>query len=213
MVKGFFDQLGCQESKVYDVGITEWGQQGNPVVYAKCDEGAEKTLVIYWMYDTMPVTQPDLWKAPPFEGRLVEQAPFKKVLIGRGATNSKGPQMVRVERADVHQGGDRQAAGEHHLRRGRRRGAHVDGSRTFVQGAPRALQGRRRDVSLRRPGRPGRWLGRFVLRRADDQRREVGARTELQRYPRRQQAHGRQRRPGVTSRCCRRSSTRTPTRC
>ena len=94
MVKGYFDQLGCQETKVYDVGITEWGQQGNPVVYAKCDEGAEKTLVVYWMYDTMPVTQPDLWKAPPFEGRLVEQAPYKKVLIGRGATNSKGPQMA-----------------------------------------------------------------------------------------------------------------------
>ena len=55
-----------------------------------------ETLVIYWMYDTMPVTQPDPWKAPPFEGRLVEQAPFKKVLIGRGATNSKGPQMVQL---------------------------------------------------------------------------------------------------------------------
>ncbi len=95
MVKGFFEQLGCQESRVYDVGTTEWGSQGNPVVYAKCDEGAEKTLVIYWMYDTMPVTQPDVWIAPPFEGRLVEQAPFKKVLIGRGATNSKGPQMVQ----------------------------------------------------------------------------------------------------------------------
>jgi acetylornithine deacetylase/succinyl-diaminopimelate desuccinylase-like protein len=95
MVKGFFDQLGCQESRVYDVGVTEWGAQGNPVVYAKCDEGAEKTVVIYWMYDTMPVTQPDAWVAPPFEGRLVEQAPFKKVLIGRGATNSKGPQMAQ----------------------------------------------------------------------------------------------------------------------
>jgi acetylornithine deacetylase/succinyl-diaminopimelate desuccinylase-like protein len=94
MVKGMFDQLGCQESKVYDVGITEWGQQGNPVVYAKCDEGADKTLVVYWMYDTMPVTQPDLWKAPPFEARLVEQPPFKKVLIGRGATNSKGRQVA-----------------------------------------------------------------------------------------------------------------------
>ena len=94
MVKGFFDQLGCQKTQVYDVGITEWGQQGNPVVYAKCDEGAEKTLVVYWMYDTMPVTQPDLWKAPPFEGRLVEQPPYNKVLIGRGATNSKGRQMA-----------------------------------------------------------------------------------------------------------------------
>ncbi|MCM3879999.1 MAG: M20/M25/M40 family metallo-hydrolase [Vicinamibacterales bacterium] len=96
MVKGFFEQLGCQDSRVYDVGTTEWGSQGNPVVYARCDEGAPRTLVIYWMYDTMPVTQPDVWVAPPFEGRLVEQAPYKKVLIGRGATNSKGPQMVQL---------------------------------------------------------------------------------------------------------------------
>lgn len=64
MVKGFFDQLGCQQTQVYDVGITEWGAPGNPVVYAKCDEGAPKTLVIYWQYDTMPVTEPDVWVAP-----------------------------------------------------------------------------------------------------------------------------------------------------
>ena len=30
------------------------------------------------------------------KARLVEQAPFKKVLIGRGATNSKGPQMSQL---------------------------------------------------------------------------------------------------------------------
>ena len=96
MVKGFFDELGCQQTRVYDVGVTEYGSPGNPDVYAKCDEGAEKTLMIYWMYDTMPVTQPDAWTSPPFEGRLVEQAPYKKVLIGRGATNSKGPQMSQL---------------------------------------------------------------------------------------------------------------------
>ena len=95
MVKGYFDQLGCQQSKVYDPGITEWGQQSNPVVYAKCDEGAKRTIIIYWQYDTMPVTQPDLWIRPPFAGDLVEQSPYKKVLIGRGATNSKGPEMAQ----------------------------------------------------------------------------------------------------------------------
>jgi acetylornithine deacetylase/succinyl-diaminopimelate desuccinylase-like protein len=93
MTKGYFDQLGCQVTRVYDPGITEWGQQSNPVVYAKCDEGAARTIVIYWQYDTMPVTQPDLWIRPPFAGDLVEQAPYKKVLIGRGAVNSKGPEM------------------------------------------------------------------------------------------------------------------------
>jgi len=95
MVKGFFEQLGCQEARVYDVGVTEFGSPGNPVVWARCNEGAPKTLVVYWMYDTMPITQPDAWKTPPFEARLVEQAPYKKVLIGRGATNSKGPQWAQ----------------------------------------------------------------------------------------------------------------------
>jgi acetylornithine deacetylase/succinyl-diaminopimelate desuccinylase-like protein len=102
MVKGFFDKLGCQQTRIFDVGIAKWGQPGNPVVYAKCDEGAPKTLLIYWMYDTMPVTQADAWVAPPFEGRLVDgktagiDPAFKKVLIGRGATNSKGPEMTEL---------------------------------------------------------------------------------------------------------------------
>ena len=95
MVQGFFEQLGCQEARVYEVPMTEWGQPGNPVVYANCDYGAPQTLLVYWMYDTMPVTQPDLWILPPFEGRLAEHGPFKKVMIGRGATNSKGPQMTQ----------------------------------------------------------------------------------------------------------------------
>jgi len=94
MVKGFFEQLGCQTARVYDVGITEWGAPGNPVVYAKCDYGAPRTVAIYWQYDTMPVTQPDAWKEPPFEAKLVEQGPYKKVLIGRGAVNSKGPELA-----------------------------------------------------------------------------------------------------------------------
>jgi acetylornithine deacetylase/succinyl-diaminopimelate desuccinylase-like protein len=103
MVKGFFDKLGCQTTRVYDVGITEYGSPANPVVYAKCDEGAPKTLVLYWMYDTMPVTQPDVWVAPPFEGRIVDgktagiDPAYKKVLIGRGAVNSKGPELAQLE--------------------------------------------------------------------------------------------------------------------
>ena len=33
---------------------------------------------------------------PALRRQLVEQAPYKKVLIGRGATNSKGPQMAQL---------------------------------------------------------------------------------------------------------------------
>jgi acetylornithine deacetylase/succinyl-diaminopimelate desuccinylase-like protein len=102
MVKGFFDKLGCQQTRIVDPGIARWGQPGNPVVYAKCDEGAPKTLLIYWMYDTMPVTQPSAWVTPPFAGALVDgktagiDPGFKKVLIGRGAVNSKGPEMTEL---------------------------------------------------------------------------------------------------------------------
>jgi acetylornithine deacetylase/succinyl-diaminopimelate desuccinylase-like protein len=94
MVKGFFDQLGCQQSKVYYPGVSDWGEVSDPVVYARCDEHAKKTLVIYWMYDTMPITQPDLWIRPPFAADIVAQPPYKMVLIGRGAVNSKGPEMA-----------------------------------------------------------------------------------------------------------------------
>ena len=101
MVKGFFDKLGCQTTRVIDVGITEYGTPGNPVVYGKCDEGAPKTVAIYWQYDTMPVTQPDLWVSPPFDAKIVDGKvaglpDIPKVLIGRGATNSKGPEMAQL---------------------------------------------------------------------------------------------------------------------
>src|SRR3990172_971276 len=100
-VKGFFEELGCQDSRVVDTGITEYGSPGNPVVYAKCDEGAPKTLAIWWMYDNMPVTQPDNWISPPFEARIVDGATAvvpeaSRVIIGRGATNSKGSEMAEL---------------------------------------------------------------------------------------------------------------------
>jgi acetylornithine deacetylase/succinyl-diaminopimelate desuccinylase-like protein len=99
MVKGFFEKLGCQTARVYDVGITEYGTPGNPVVYAKCDEGAPKTVAIYWQYDTMPITQPDVWIVPPFEAKVVDGKTAavpeaSRVIIGRGATNSKGGEMA-----------------------------------------------------------------------------------------------------------------------
>ena len=101
MVKGFFDKLGCQTTRVYNVGITEYGSPGNPVVYAKCDEGAPKTVAIYWQYDTMPVTQPDAWVSPPFEAKVVPGSvaglpDIPRVLVGRGAVNSKGPEMAQL---------------------------------------------------------------------------------------------------------------------
>ena len=97
MVKGFFDELGCQQSQVFDVGITEYGSPGNPVVYAKCDEGAEKTVLIYWMYDTMPITQPDAWTSPPFEPEIRKGSRGQNAIFARGSSDDKGQLMTFLE--------------------------------------------------------------------------------------------------------------------
>ncbi len=66
---------------------------GKSGVFATLDAGAPTWLAIYMMYDVKQY-DPVEWSAPPLEGRIVEKAGLGKVLVGRGATNSKGPQMA-----------------------------------------------------------------------------------------------------------------------
>ena len=98
MVKGFFDQLGCQQTQVYDVGITEWGV---PAIRWFM-QNATKAHRRRWLStgNTTPcLSRNRMCGSRPFEGRLVDgktaglDPALKKVLIGRGATNSKGPEM------------------------------------------------------------------------------------------------------------------------
>lgn len=65
---------------------------GHPGVWGYYDAGAEKTLVVYLMYDVQPVN-PEDWEAPPFDGALVEKD-LGTVLLARGATNQKGPERA-----------------------------------------------------------------------------------------------------------------------
>lgn len=65
---------------------------GHPGVWAHYDAGAEKTLVLYLMYDVQPV-DPDDWQSPPFAAELIDHD-LGKVLMARGATNQKGPQRA-----------------------------------------------------------------------------------------------------------------------
>jgi acetylornithine deacetylase/succinyl-diaminopimelate desuccinylase-like protein len=94
LTRRFFEELGCQNTEVVDPGRSRWGAQCNPVVYAEYDAGAPRTILVYMMYDTMPTYDPAFWVRPPLAGELIEQPPFKSVMIGRGAVNSKGPQMA-----------------------------------------------------------------------------------------------------------------------
>jgi acetylornithine deacetylase/succinyl-diaminopimelate desuccinylase-like protein len=94
LTRRFLEELGCQRTEIAPPGRSRTGAMTNPVVYGEYDAGAEKTLLVYMMYDTMPTYDPALWKADPLAGEIIEQPPFKSVMIGRGATNSKGPHMA-----------------------------------------------------------------------------------------------------------------------
>ena len=83
LLRGYLAELGCSPAELVET-------DGHPVVYGELWVGAPRTLVIYLMYDTQPVSG-ERWSAPPLEGRIVELAPFGRCLVARGAKNSKGP--------------------------------------------------------------------------------------------------------------------------
>jgi acetylornithine deacetylase/succinyl-diaminopimelate desuccinylase-like protein len=66
---------------------------GAPGVFATMDNGAAKTLGLYFMYDVKQF-DPAEWTSPPLEGRIVDKPGLGKVLVGRGAINQKGPQSA-----------------------------------------------------------------------------------------------------------------------
>jgi acetylornithine deacetylase/succinyl-diaminopimelate desuccinylase-like protein len=66
---------------------------GKPGVFATLDAGAATTLALYFMYDVKQF-DPSEWSSPPLEGRIVDRPGLGKIMIGRGATNTKGPQVA-----------------------------------------------------------------------------------------------------------------------
>jgi len=66
---------------------------GQPGVFATLDAGAKRTVGMYFMYDVKQF-DPSEWTSPPLAAAVVDKPPFGKVLIGRGATNQKGPEAT-----------------------------------------------------------------------------------------------------------------------
>ena len=66
---------------------------GQPGVFATLDAGAPKTVGLYFMYDVKQA-DPSEWSSPPFDAALVDKPGFGKVIVGRGATNQKGPEAT-----------------------------------------------------------------------------------------------------------------------
>jgi acetylornithine deacetylase/succinyl-diaminopimelate desuccinylase-like protein len=85
MLRSDLEGLGFQEAELVPT-------DGHPGVWGFYDAGADKTLMVYLMYDVQPVN-PEDWESPPFEAGLVEKE-LGTVLMGRGATNQKGPERA-----------------------------------------------------------------------------------------------------------------------
>lgn len=66
---------------------------GKSGVFATLDAGAPTWLALYFMYDVKQF-DPAEWSSPPLEARLVDKPGLGKVIVGRGATNTKGPQVA-----------------------------------------------------------------------------------------------------------------------
>ncbi len=73
---------------------------GHPGVWGSVDAGASKTLLNYGMYDVQPVN-PEEWSSPPWEARLVPRPPFPRVILARGATNTKGALRAFLNACDA----------------------------------------------------------------------------------------------------------------
>jgi acetylornithine deacetylase/succinyl-diaminopimelate desuccinylase-like protein len=67
--------------------------KGKPGVFAALDSGAPTSLALYFMYDVKQF-DPREWSSPPLEARLVDRPGLGKIIVGRGATNTKGPQVA-----------------------------------------------------------------------------------------------------------------------
>ncbi|MFC3053260.1 M20/M25/M40 family metallo-hydrolase [Kordiimonas pumila] len=86
MVRQDFENMGFQEAALVKT-------DGHPGVWGYYDAGAEKTLMVYMMYDVQPVN-PEDWKSPPFEANLIEDEKLGTIIMARGATNQKGPERA-----------------------------------------------------------------------------------------------------------------------
>lgn len=80
-IKEILSNLGAE--------VSLWGNPSFPIIYGRLNAGAEKTLIIYGMYDVQPAEERN-WISPPFEAEIHNVKGVGPCVIARGACNSKG---------------------------------------------------------------------------------------------------------------------------
>lgn len=81
---------------IREVGFTDVEivpTDGHPGVFGRMDNGAERTLGIYFMYDVKQF-DPSEWRSPPLAAEIVEIDGMGRAIMGRGAVNQKGPEAT-----------------------------------------------------------------------------------------------------------------------
>lgn len=110
------EQLNLEQGPEYMMGLArEAGFQsvkridteGVDGVFATLDVGAPRWLGIYFMYDVKQFDASE-WTSPPLEARIVDKAPYGKVMVARGAKNQKGPQSAFLAALHAFQTANRQ---------------------------------------------------------------------------------------------------------
>jgi acetylornithine deacetylase/succinyl-diaminopimelate desuccinylase-like protein len=97
MLLGIIQDLGTRRAELVEF------KDGFPLVYGELwsKNPKAKTLIVYCLYDVMPVVD-ETWVTPPFAAEIVEPQQaglpefYGPCLIGRGTSNHKGPLMCVI---------------------------------------------------------------------------------------------------------------------
>jgi acetylornithine deacetylase/succinyl-diaminopimelate desuccinylase-like protein len=97
MLLGMIQDLGTRRAELVEF------EDGFPLVYGELwsNNPAAKTLIVYCLYDVMPVVD-EVWVTPPFAAEIVEPQKaglpgyYGPCLVGRGSSNHKGPLMCVI---------------------------------------------------------------------------------------------------------------------
>src|SRR5690242_3557917 len=107
--RGMTEGCDLQMRLLRDAGfdkVTKIPTDGHPGVFATVDAGTPRTVGIYFMYDVKQV-DPSEWSSPPWDAALLDKPGLGKVLMGRGAVNTKGPQAAFLSALHAFRGAGR----------------------------------------------------------------------------------------------------------